>query len=88
MGSQNEMFILRAHMYIALLLTNMFCFTGIQMLSLLVPALIHFLIDTELIKYDNTSKFRCKLHELSLQCLLKIGPIYPNVLLLFTTIIY
>lgn len=67
----------------------MFCFTGIQMLSLLVPALIHFLIDAELMKYDNnTSKFRCKLHEFSLQYLLKIGPIYPNVWLLFTTTIY
>ncbi|VVC28110.1 Armadillo-type fold,Armadillo-like helical [Cinara cedri] len=51
----------------------------IQMLSLLVPALIHFLVDTESINCDtNTSKFRCKLHEFSLQCLLKIGPIYPN----------
>lgn len=55
------------------------------MLSLLVPALINILMDVELIKYDtNISKFRCKLHEFSLQCLLKIGPIYPQVSLLFT----
>lgn len=50
------------------------------MLSLLVPALINILMDVELMKYDtNISKFRYKLHEFSLQCLLKIGPIYPQV---------
>lgn len=54
--------------------------SGIQMLSLLVPALINILMDVELMKYDtNISKFRYKLHEFSLQCLLKIGPIYPRV---------
>jgi len=42
--------------------------------------LINFLIDTELTKYDTTlSKSRSKLHEFSLQCLLKIGPVYPQV---------
>lgn len=55
-------------------------FTGIQMLALLVPALIHFLIDVELTKFDTClSKSRYKLHEFSLQCLLKIGPVYPQV---------
>jgi len=50
------------------------------MLSLLVPSLINFLMDTELTKYDSTiSKSRSKLHEFSLQCLLKIGPVYPQV---------
>lgn len=54
------------------------------MLALLVQTLIHFLMDVELTKYDtNISKFRCKLHEFSLQSLLKIGPIYPQVCLLF-----
>lgn len=54
------------------------------MLTLLVPALINILIDIELTKYDNNiSKFRCKLHEFSLQCLLKIGPVYPQVSILF-----
>jgi hypothetical protein len=57
------------------------------MLSLLVPALINVLIDTELTKYDNNvSKYRCKLHEFSLQCLLKIGPVYPQVFSIFTTV--
>jgi len=52
------------------------------MLTLLVPTLINFLLDVELLKYDiNTSKFRYKLHEFSLQCLLKIGPVYPQVCL-------
>lgn len=52
------------------------------MLSLLVPTLINVLIDTELTKYDNNvSKYRCKLHDFSLQCLLKIGPVYPQVYL-------
>lgn len=54
------------------------------MLSLLVPALINVLIDTEQTKYDNNvSKYRCKLHEFSLQCLLKIGPVYPQVFSIF-----
>jgi len=53
------------------------------MLSLLVPALINFLMDVELIKYDtSTSKFQYKLHEFSLQYLLKIGPVYPQVCLM------
>lgn len=53
------------------------------MLALLVPTLIRFLIDVELTKYDtNISKFRYKLHEFSLQCLLKIGQDYPQVHLL------
>lgn len=50
------------------------------MLALLVPALINYLIDIELTKYDTCqSKSRFKLHEFSLQCLLKIGPVYPQV---------
>ncbi|XP_008187609.1 HEAT repeat-containing protein 5B isoform X4 [Acyrthosiphon pisum] len=50
-----------------------------QMLALLVPSLINFLIDTELTKYDTVmTKSRSKLHEFSLQCLLKIGPVYPQ----------
>jgi len=55
-------------------------FSGIQMLTLLVPSLINFLIDPELTKYDTAiSKSRSKLHEFSLQYLLKIGPVYPQV---------
>lgn len=53
------------------------------MLSLLFPILINFLIDVKLTNYDtNTFKFRYKLHEFSLQCLLKIGSVYPQVCLL------
>jgi len=56
------------------------------MLTLLVPTLINFLLDVELLKYDtNASKFRYKLHEFSLQCLLKIGPVYPQVCLPVST---
>lgn len=55
------------------------------MLALLVPTLINFLIDIELTKCDpSTSKCRFKLHEFSLQSLLKIGPVYPQVSLLFS----
>lgn len=62
---------------------NQYLFSGTQMLALLVPTLIRFLIDVELTKYDtNISKFRYKLHEFSLQCLLKIGQDYPQVNLL------
>lgn len=50
------------------------------MLALLVPALINYFLDTEVTKYDtNITKFRYKLHDFSLQCLLKIGPVYPQV---------
>lgn len=50
------------------------------MLALLMPALINYLIDSEFTKYDtNISKSRSKLHEFSLQYLLKIGPVYPQV---------
>ncbi|XP_050428188.1 HEAT repeat-containing protein 5B isoform X2 [Adelges cooleyi] len=50
----------------------------IQMLALLVPAVINFLIDSEHIKYDLSTKHQYKLHEFSLQCLLKIGPLFPQ----------
>lgn len=62
---------------------------GIQILTILVPALINFLIDTELTKSDTSiSKFRCTLNEYSLQCLLKIGPIYPQVYSLVYVLIW
>lgn len=59
------------------------------MLTLLVPALINFLIDPEYTKCDtNILKSLVKLHEFSLQYLLKIGPVYPQVCILLHTEIY
>lgn len=59
------------------------------MLTLLVPALINFLIDPECTKCDtNKLKPLVKLHEFSLQYLLKIGPVYPQVRILLYTGIY
>lgn len=56
-------------------------FTGIQLLTLLVPTLINYLVDAECVRYDSSTKNQFKLHEFSLQCLLKIGPLYPQVII-------
>lgn len=45
------------------------------MLTLLVPVLIHFLLDTS--KTNSSSKWCIKLHDQSLQWLMSIGPKYP-----------
>ncbi|XP_050534619.1 HEAT repeat-containing protein 5B isoform X3 [Daktulosphaira vitifoliae] len=50
----------------------------IQMLTLLVPVLINYLVDSECLKYNSSTKNQFKLHEFSIQCLLKIGPLYPQ----------
>lgn len=58
------------------------------MLALLVPALINYLMDSDFTKYNaNISKSRVKLHEFSLQYLLKVGPVYPQVCLILRFII-
>uniref|UniRef100_W4VS74 HEAT repeat-containing protein 5A n=1 Tax=Corethrella appendiculata TaxID=1370023 RepID=W4VS74_9DIPT len=48
----------------------------IQMLTLLVPILINFLIDPE--QFKTKSKYTQQLHEQSLQWLMRIGPKYPQ----------
>ncbi|KAK9890049.1 hypothetical protein WA026_008857 [Henosepilachna vigintioctopunctata] len=50
----------------------------IQMLTLLVPVLISYLLEGQTLKSAN--KFSVKLHEASLQWLMKIGPKYPQVI--------
>lgn len=50
--------------------------TGIQMLTLLIPVLINFLIDAA--KLRQVSKQTRQLHEQSLQWLMRIGPKYPQ----------
>lgn len=55
--------------------------TGIQMLSLLVPVLINFLLEGPALK--DASKPCQTLHERSLQWLMKIGPQYPQVCVQF-----
>lgn len=52
---------------------------GIQMLSLLVPILISFLIESSQLNTKTKSKYQFQLHEQSLQWLMKIGPKYPEV---------
>lgn len=53
---------------------------GIQMLSLLVPILVNYLLPTSHDKSQN--KYSLSLHAVSLEKLMKIGPTYPEV---FTT---
>lgn len=50
--------------------------TGIQLLTLLVPILIGFLLEPHTLK--TSSKWMCQLHEQSLQWLMRIGPKYPQ----------
>lgn len=47
------------------------------MLTLLVPILISFLLETNQLR--TSSKFCIQLHEQSLQWLMKVGPKYPQV---------
>ncbi|XP_017777275.1 PREDICTED: HEAT repeat-containing protein 5B isoform X3 [Nicrophorus vespilloides] len=49
---------------------------GIQMLTLLVPILISYLLEGQAFRSSN--KYSMKLHEVSLQWLMKIGPKYPE----------
>ncbi|XP_031336319.1 HEAT repeat-containing protein 5B-like [Photinus pyralis] len=48
---------------------------GIQMLALLVPVLINYLLDATALR--SADKYAITLHEVSLQWLMKIGPKYP-----------
>lgn len=52
-------------------------FSGTQMLSILVPILIKFLADRTESSYVN--KHLRSLHDQSIQILMKIGPLYPQV---------
>lgn len=54
------------------------------MLTLLVPILISFLMDTTQLHGKTKSKYLVQLHEQSLQWLMKIGPKYPEVCLLMS----
>ncbi|XP_037035883.1 HEAT repeat-containing protein 5B isoform X5 [Bradysia coprophila] len=49
---------------------------GIQMLTLLVPILINYLLEAHQLK--SAPKFRTQLHDQSLKWLMKIGPKYPQ----------
>ncbi|XP_063929374.1 HEAT repeat-containing protein 5B isoform X4 [Zophobas morio] len=49
---------------------------GIQMLTLLVPILISYLLEGQALRSAN--KYSLNLHEISLQRLMKIGPKYPQ----------
>lgn len=51
--------------------------TGIQMLGILVPILVEFLLEET--SFQEANKFCKSLHEQSLQWLMKIGPQYPQV---------
>lgn len=55
-----------------------FNFTGIQLLTLLVPILIGFLLEPQVLNSTSCSKYSCQLHEQSLQWLMRIGPKYPQ----------
>lgn len=59
-----------------LIIFSNFILKGIQMLSLLVPLLISYLIDSN--SYKTSNKQTVQLHEQSLQWLMKIGPKYPQ----------
>ncbi|XP_031626262.1 HEAT repeat-containing protein 5B isoform X2 [Contarinia nasturtii] len=48
----------------------------IQLLTLLVPILIEYLLEPHLLK--TSSKYPCQLHDQSLQWLMRIGPKYPQ----------
>ena len=54
-----------------------FCFvTGINLLSLLLPILVSFLLEEK--AYSSASPATKTLHDESLQKLVKIGPLYPE----------
>lgn len=50
---------------------------GIQMLSLLVPILVSYLLSNP--RDKSLNKYSVSLHEVSLEKLMKIGPTYPQV---------
>lgn len=56
--------------------SRFYVFTGIQLLTLLVPILIGFLIDAHTLR--TSTKYICQLHEQALQWLMRIGPKYPQ----------
>ena len=59
-----------------------FILTGIQMLTLLVPILINFLLEGDTLQQG--TKYQISLHQQSFQWLNKIGPKYPQVCLFFS----
>lgn len=62
---------------IIILMDLNFFFIGIQMLTLLVPILINFLLEED--KLQHGSRWQISLHQQSFQWLNKIGPKYPQV---------
>lgn len=50
---------------------------GIQMLTLLVPILINYLLEGD--ELQHATKYQASLHQQSFQWLNKIGPKYPQV---------
>lgn len=50
---------------------------GIQMLTLLVPILINYLLEGD--ELQHATKYQTNLHQQSFQWLNKIGPKYPQV---------
>jgi len=51
--------------------------SGIQMLTLLVPILINYLLEGD--ELQRATKYQASLHQQSFQWLNKIGPKYPQV---------
>lgn len=51
--------------------------SGIQMLTLLVPILINYLLEGDALQ--RATKYQASLHQQSFQWLNKIGPKYPQV---------
>ena len=69
--------------YFSVIIIKLYCFhhyhfTGIQLLTLLVPILIGFLLDSPSHSLKSNSKYCGQLHEQSLQWLMRIGPKYPQ----------
>ena len=52
------------------------CFSGLTLLSLLIPVLVSFLVDEK--KYASVSKTTQAIHDDCLKRLVKIGPTYPE----------
>lgn len=63
--------------HIFLIETFLFTFSGIQILTLLVPAIVSYLSVESSLK--NANKYMKSLNDASLQWLMKIGPKYPQV---------
>lgn len=61
-------------------------YLGIQMLTLLVPILINYLLEGD--QLQHASKYQLSLHQQSFQWLNKIGPKYPQVSKLYYNIYY